>query len=50
MGTPNFWFGELILGMLIPFTIILVSNAKAIKATVYASITGMVGIFMRYEI
>ncbi|MDD4505733.1 MAG: polysulfide reductase NrfD [Sulfurospirillaceae bacterium] len=48
---PNFWFGELILGMLIPFTIILVSNAKAIKATVYASITGMVGIFfMRYDL
>lgn len=35
--------------MLIPFTIILLSNAKAIKAIVYASITGMVGIFfMRY--
>lgn len=48
---PNFWFGEVILGMLIPFTIILVSNAKAIKATVYASITGMVGIFfMRYDL
>ena len=48
---PNFWFGELILGMLIPFTIILVSNAQAIKATVYASITGMVGIFfMRYDL
>ncbi|MDD3342386.1 MAG: polysulfide reductase NrfD [Sulfurospirillaceae bacterium] len=48
---PNFWFGEVILGMLIPFTIILLSNAKAIKATVYASITGMVGIFfMRYDL
>lgn len=48
---PNFWFGEVILGMLIPFTIILISNAKAIKATVYASITGMVGIFfMRYDL
>ena len=48
---PNFWFGEVILGMLIPFTIILASNAKAIKATVYASITGMVGIFfMRYDL
>lgn len=46
---PNFWFGELTLGMLIPFAIILASNAQAIKATVYASITGMVGIFfMRY--
>lgn len=48
---PNFWFGELILGMLIPFTVILLSNAKAIKAVVYASITGMVGIFfMRYDL
>lgn len=48
---PNFWFGEVILGMLIPFTVILVSNAKAIKATIYASITGMVGIFfMRYDL
>ena len=49
--SPTFWFGELILGMLIPFTIILLSNAKAIKATVYASISGMVGIFfMRYDL
>ena len=46
---PNFWFGELILGMLIPFFVILISNAQAIKATVYASLAGMVGIFfMRY--
>lgn len=46
---PNFWFGELTLGMLIPFVVILLSNAKAIKAMVYASISGMVGIFfMRY--
>lgn len=46
---PNFWFGELTLGMLIPFAVILLSNAKAIKATVYASLAGMVGIFfMRY--
>lgn len=48
---PNFWFGEVILGMLIPFTIILLSNAQAVKATVYASITGMIGIFfMRYDL
>ena len=48
---PNFWFGEVILGMLIPFTIILLSNAKAVKATIYASITGMIGIFfMRYDL
>jgi molybdopterin-containing oxidoreductase family membrane subunit len=49
--SPTFWFGELILGMLIPFVIILVSNAQAIKATIYASITGMIGIFfMRYDL
>jgi len=46
---PNFWLGELTLGMLIPFAVILFSNAQAIKATVYASMAGMVGIFfMRY--
>lgn len=46
---PNFWLGELTMGMLIPFAVILFSNAQAIKATVYASIAGMVGIFfMRY--
>ncbi|MDX1808735.1 MAG: NrfD/PsrC family molybdoenzyme membrane anchor subunit [Sulfurospirillaceae bacterium] len=48
---PTFWFGELTLGMLIPFFIILLSNAQAVKATVWASITGMVGIFfMRYDL
>jgi molybdopterin-containing oxidoreductase family membrane subunit len=37
--------------MLIPFVIILTSKAKAIKATIYASLGGMVGIFfMRYDL
>ncbi len=37
--------------MLIPFIIILASKAKAIKALIYASVTGMVGIFfMRYDL
>lgn len=49
--SPNFIVGELLLGMLIPFFIILVSNGQAIKPMVYASITGMIGIFfMRYDL
>ncbi len=49
--SPNFIVGELLLGMLIPFFIILFSNGQAIKPMVYASLTGMVGIFfMRYDL
>jgi len=49
--SPNFIVGELLLGMLIPFFIILVSNGQAIKPMVYASLTGMIGIFfMRYDL
>ncbi|MBE0491442.1 MAG: polysulfide reductase NrfD [Sulfurospirillum sp.] len=49
--SPTFIFGEVFLGMLIPFLIILLSNAEAIKPMVYASLTGMVGIFfMRYDL
>ncbi len=49
--SPTFIFGEVILGMLIPFIVILFSNAKAIKPMVYVSLAGMVGIFfMRYDL
>ena len=49
--TPNFIVGEVILGMLIPFFIILISNGEAIKTLVWASLSGMVGIFfMRYDL
>jgi molybdopterin-containing oxidoreductase family membrane subunit len=51
LTSPNFLIGELLLGMLIPFFIILFSKAKAIKKIIYASIGGMVGIFfMRYDL
>jgi len=51
LTSPGFLIGEFLLGMLIPFVIILVSKAKAIKALVYASVSGMVGIFfMRYDL
>lgn len=49
--TPNFIVGELILGMLIPFFVILFSQAKAIKAMVWSSLLGMIGVFfMRYDL
>lgn len=49
--SKNFLIGEVLLGMLIPFIIIVLSKGRAIKAMVYASITGMVGIFfMRYDL
>jgi len=51
LTSPNFLIGELLLGMVIPFVIILVSKAKAIKPLIHASIGGMVGIFfMRYDL
>jgi len=51
LTSPQFLLGELLLGMLIPFVIILVSKGKAIKKLVYASLSGMVGIFfMRYDL
>ena len=51
LTSANFLVGEVLLGMLIPFAIIIYSKGKAIKALVYASITGMVGIFwMRYDL
>ncbi len=49
--SKNFLIGEFLLGMLIPFIIIVWSKGRAIKAMVYASITGMIGIFfMRYDL
>ncbi|MDD4507061.1 MAG: polysulfide reductase NrfD [Sulfurospirillaceae bacterium] len=51
LSSKSFWIGEVILGMVIPFVVVLYSKAKAIKAIIYASITGMLGIFfMRYNL
>ncbi|WP_024954434.1 NrfD/PsrC family molybdoenzyme membrane anchor subunit [Sulfurospirillum arcachonense] len=51
ISSPTFIFGEVLLGMLIPFAIILFTNGQAIKPMVYASLTGMIGIFfMRYDL
>jgi len=49
--SSNFLIGEVLLGMLIPFAVILRSKGKAIVTMVYASAAGMVGIFfMRYDL
>jgi len=51
ISSKSFLIGEVLLGMLIPFVIIVLSKGRAIKLMVYASITGMVGIFwMRYDL
>jgi molybdopterin-containing oxidoreductase family membrane subunit len=47
----NFWIGEVLLGMVIPFTIILAVRGKNMNALFAASVAGMVGIFvMRYDL
>ncbi len=51
LTSSNFLIGEVLLGMIIPFIIIIASKGKNIKGMVWASITGMIGIFfMRYDL
>lgn len=51
LSSSNFLIGEVILGMVIPFIVILISKGKNIKGMVWASILGMIGIFfMRYDL
>ena len=47
----NFWGGEVLLGMVIPFVIIMMVRGRSMKALFIASLAGMVGIFfMRYDL
>ncbi len=47
----NFWGGEVLLGMVIPFVIILASRAKSVKPLFIAGALSMIGIFiMRYDL
>lgn len=51
LTSKNFLIGEVLLGMVIPFIVILASKGKNIKGMVWASATGMIGIFfMRYDL
>ena len=47
----NFWVGEIALGLLIPFTLIMAVRGKNMKTLFVASVAGMIGIFfMRYDL
>lgn len=47
----NFWVGEVALGMIIPFLIILAVRGRNMNALFIASLAGMIGIFyMRYDL
>jgi len=47
----NFWGGEVALGMVIPFVIIMLVKGRNMNALFAASLAGMVGIFfMRYDL
>jgi molybdopterin-containing oxidoreductase family membrane subunit len=47
----NFWVGEVALGMVIPFIIILAVRGRNMNALFVASLAGMIGIFfMRYDL
>jgi len=47
----NFWLGEVMLGMVIPFVMILAARAKNIPVLFWSSVSGIVGIFfMRYDL
>jgi len=47
----NFWGGEVLLGMLIPFVLILAVKGRNMNALFLAALAGMVGIFfMRYDL
>ncbi len=47
----NFWLGEVMLGMVIPFAMILAARAKNIPVLFWSSVSGIIGIFfMRYDL
>ncbi len=47
----NFWGGEVMLGMVIPFLIIMLVKGRNMNALFIAALAGMVGIFfMRYDL
>jgi Ni/Fe-hydrogenase subunit HybB-like protein len=47
----NFWVGEIMMGMVVPFTLILLARAKNLQTLFAASVSSMIGIFiMRYDL
>ncbi len=49
--TLNFWGGEVLLGMVLPFVIIMLVRGRNMTAIFIASVLGIIGIFiMRYDL
>ncbi|MDR3090562.1 MAG: polysulfide reductase NrfD [Desulfobulbaceae bacterium] len=49
--TVNFWIGEITLGLVLPFFLILCVRAESLRVIFIASVAGMIGIFfMRYDL
>lgn len=49
--STNFWFFETLLGLLIPFFIILATKGNNLKASLVAAVSAVIGIFfMRYDL
>jgi len=47
----NFWIGEVALGLIIPFVLIMTMRGRNMKTLFIASLAGMIGIFfMRYDL
>ncbi|THB75600.1 MAG: polysulfide reductase [Desulfobulbaceae bacterium] len=47
----NFWIGEIALGMIIPFILIMAVRGRNMRVLFIASLAGMIGIFfMRYDL
>ncbi|MBI5557205.1 MAG: polysulfide reductase NrfD [Deltaproteobacteria bacterium] len=47
----NFWLGEMLLGLFIPFVLILIARAKNLNVLFIASLSSVIGIFfMRYDL
>jgi molybdopterin-containing oxidoreductase family membrane subunit len=47
----NFWIGEVALGMVIPFVLIMAVRGNNMRVIFLASVAGMIGIFfMRYDL
>ncbi len=51
MHSGAFMYGEVLMGMLIPFTVMLLTKWRSVTTYVWTSVIGMVGIFfMRYDL
>jgi len=47
----NFWLGEVLMGMVLPFILIMLARGRSMGALFVASVSGMIGIFfMRYDL